>query len=81
MTDVEHLLAFEEIKQVKARYFRCMDTKDWEGFARVFAADAVMAYLFAAQGYPVTTGLFLTYLIIAVIGFREWLGKYRQQAR
>jgi nicotinamide mononucleotide transporter len=45
------------------------------------AADAVMAYLFAAQGYPVTTGLFLTYLIIAVIGFREWLGKYRQQAR
>jgi nicotinamide mononucleotide transporter len=45
------------------------------------SADAIMAYLFAAQGYPVTTGLFLTYLVIAVIGFREWLHQYRQQAR
>jgi nicotinamide mononucleotide transporter len=44
-------------------------------------ADAIMAYLFAAQGYPVTTGLFLTYLTIAVIGFREWLHQYRQQVR
>jgi hypothetical protein len=23
----------EEIKQLKARYFRCMDTKDWDGYA------------------------------------------------
>jgi nicotinamide mononucleotide transporter len=44
-------------------------------------ADAIMAYLFAVQGYPVTTGLFLTYLAIALIGFREWLRQYRQQAR
>jgi nicotinamide mononucleotide transporter len=44
-------------------------------------ADSIMAYLFAAQGYPVTAGLFLTYLTIAVIGFREWLHQYRQQAR
>jgi nicotinamide mononucleotide transporter len=44
-------------------------------------ADAIMAYLFAAQGYPVTTGLFLTYFAIALIGFREWLHQYRQQAR
>jgi nicotinamide mononucleotide transporter len=44
-------------------------------------ADSVMAYLFAAQGYPVTAGLFLTYLTIAVIGFREWLHQYRQQSR
>jgi nicotinamide mononucleotide transporter len=43
-------------------------------------ADAIMAFLFAAQGYPVTTGLFLTYLVIAVFGFREWLGQYRRQA-
>ncbi|MFI4866302.1 MAG: nicotinamide riboside transporter PnuC [Steroidobacterales bacterium] len=45
------------------------------------SADAIMAYLFAAQGYPVTTGLFLTYFAIALIGFREWLRQYRQQAR
>lgn len=43
------------------------------------SADAIMAYLFAAQGYPVTAGLFLTYLAIAVIGFRGWLHQYRRQ--
>jgi nicotinamide mononucleotide transporter len=42
-------------------------------------ADIVTAFLFAAQGYPVSAGLFLTYLIIAVIGFREWLHQYRRQ--
>jgi nicotinamide mononucleotide transporter len=41
-------------------------------------ADAIMAYLFAAQGLPATTGLFLTYMVIAIFGFREWLQKYRQ---
>jgi hypothetical protein len=29
----------EEIKQLKARYFRCMDTKDWDGMRQVFAQD------------------------------------------
>jgi nicotinamide mononucleotide transporter len=42
-------------------------------------ADAIMVYLFAAQGYPVSAGLFVTYLTIAVIGFRGWLQQYRQQ--
>jgi uncharacterized protein (TIGR02246 family) len=36
----ERLVAIEEIKALKARYFRTMDTKDWEGFAEVFAPDA-----------------------------------------
>jgi hypothetical protein len=36
------LEAIEEIKQLKARYYRCMDTKDWSGFAAVFAPDALM---------------------------------------
>jgi hypothetical protein len=40
MTDVERSIAIEEIKQTKARYFRCMDTKDWAGFEAVFAPDA-----------------------------------------
>jgi hypothetical protein len=39
MADVERLLAVEEIKQLKARYFRCMDTKDYAGFEAVFAPD------------------------------------------
>jgi hypothetical protein len=40
MTEIERLAAIEEIKNVKARYFRCMDTKDWAGFQAVFALDA-----------------------------------------
>ncbi|SRR5579875_1013731 len=42
MTDIERLIAAEEIKQLKARYFRCMDTKQWSGWEEVFTADAVM---------------------------------------
>jgi hypothetical protein len=37
----EKLAAIEEIKSLKARYFRCVDTKDWDGFKDTFAADAV----------------------------------------
>jgi uncharacterized protein (TIGR02246 family) len=29
----------EAIKQLKARYFRLMDTKDWAGFRALFTAD------------------------------------------
>ena len=32
----------EDIKRLKARYFRCMDQKDWDAWAQVFATDAVM---------------------------------------
>ncbi len=32
----------EAIKALKARYFRLMDTKDWDGLAGVFTADVVI---------------------------------------
>jgi uncharacterized protein (TIGR02246 family) len=32
----------EAIKQLKARYFRTMDTKDWAGMREVFADDVVV---------------------------------------
>jgi len=32
----------EAIKQLKARYFRTMDTKDWAGMRQVFTDDVVM---------------------------------------
>jgi len=38
---IVRLIAIEEIKQLKARYFRCMDTKDYAGLRQVFADDAV----------------------------------------
>jgi hypothetical protein len=44
MIEAEQLLAIEEIKQLKARYFRCMDTKDWAGFEEVFAPEATVDY-------------------------------------
>jgi hypothetical protein len=37
---VERLLAIEEIKQLKARYFRFIDTKNYAGLVDVFAPDA-----------------------------------------
>ena len=42
MDPVEQLQAVEDIKALKARYFRCMDTKDWDGFGDQFTTDAVM---------------------------------------
>jgi uncharacterized protein (TIGR02246 family) len=32
----------EAIKQLKARYCRLMDTKDWDGYRRVFTDDVTM---------------------------------------
>lgn len=31
-----------DICNLKARYCRCLDTKDWQGYAAVFADDAVL---------------------------------------
>lgn len=44
LSDVERLLAIEEIKNLKARYFRAMDTKDWDALGTVFAPDAVFDF-------------------------------------
>jgi uncharacterized protein (TIGR02246 family) len=32
----------EEIKKLKARYFRSLDSKDWETYAGVFAEDCIV---------------------------------------
>lgn len=39
MDTTEKLIAIEEIRQLKARYFRCVDAKDWAGYRDVFAED------------------------------------------
>ncbi len=38
----ERLLEIEAIKQLKARYFRLMDTKQWLPFSQVFTDDIVV---------------------------------------
>ena len=39
---LRRLLDIEEIKRLKARYFRTLDRKEWDGFGQVFAREAVM---------------------------------------
>jgi len=41
---LEQLLDIEAIKQVKYRYIRCLDCKEWEEMADCFTEDAVSAY-------------------------------------
>lgn len=58
----------EAIKQLKARYFRLMDTKDWAGMRAVFADDVVVDT--SASGGEVHTGadVFMAYLRQALDG-------------
>ena len=44
MDPLEQLLAIEEIKQLRARYFRFVDEKKWEDLAEVFTDDAEADY-------------------------------------
>jgi uncharacterized protein involved in type VI secretion and phage assembly len=39
---IEQLLAKEDIRDLKACYCRCLDTKDWDGLAALFLEDAVL---------------------------------------
>jgi hypothetical protein len=42
MTDVEVMKIIEDVRQLKARYFRFVDTKNWEGLATVFSRDSLL---------------------------------------
>lgn len=46
------LVALEEIKRLKHRYLRCVDTKDWAGLADTLTEDATAAYGTPAYGRP-----------------------------
>jgi uncharacterized protein (TIGR02246 family) len=52
----------EAIKQLKARYFRTMDTKDWEGMRTVFADDVVMDTTDSGGGVVSGADAFLAFL-------------------
>ncbi|NKQ54276.1 nuclear transport factor 2 family protein [Amycolatopsis sp. K13G38] len=40
VSDIERLVAVDEIKKLKARYFRFLDAHDWAAFAELFTEDA-----------------------------------------
>ena len=42
MDELSKLVAIEEIKKLKARYFRTMDTKDWDEYRKLFTDDAII---------------------------------------
>jgi hypothetical protein len=44
MTDVQTLLATEQIKVLKARYFNALDLKDWDALEDLFTEDASMDF-------------------------------------
>ena len=48
----EDLKAMDDIRQLKGRYFRFVDTKDWEGLATVFCREAMFDIRGAATGDP-----------------------------
>ncbi|MBS0387574.1 MAG: nicotinamide mononucleotide transporter [Proteobacteria bacterium] len=50
-----------------------------ENWCYWIAADVIMVFLFLRQGYVPTAGLFASYIIVAMFGFRAWLRRYRQQ--
>ena len=39
---MEEMMEIERIKQLKARYFRTMDNKDWKAMRQVFTDDVLM---------------------------------------
>lgn len=50
MVDLAHLADIEEIRQLKARYFRALDTQNWPEFRAVFTDDAVIGPI--ENGFP-----------------------------
>ena len=54
MDALEKLLAIEEIRQLEARRLRCIDEKNWLGYAACHAPDAV-SYTFQALGASETS--------------------------
>jgi len=44
MDSLQKLVEIEAIKQLKARYMRSLDTKDWEALAATFSPDAKSVY-------------------------------------
>jgi len=52
----------EAIKQLKARYFRTMDTKDWTGMRLVFTSDVVVDTTASGGGVVIGADEFIAFL-------------------
>lgn len=53
----------EAIKQLKARYFRLLDTKDWAGFRQVFTDDVAVDTTAAGGSVTTSADEFVAFLV------------------
>ena len=58
MDALQNFQAIDDIRLVKARYCRFLDTKDWESFTSLFTSDAMMDVQ-EDTGNPAITGVAL----------------------
>jgi uncharacterized protein (TIGR02246 family) len=58
----------EAIKQLKARYFRTLDTKDWDGYRQGFTDDVVMDTTESGGSLIIGADEFMAYLREALAG-------------
>lgn len=66
--NVETLIDIEQIKQVKARYFRFVDTKQWAELADLFTEDCEVRYGETEQDAWITGPVALIRLLQRAIG-------------
>src|SRR3954451_17076298 len=59
---MDDLADVEAIKQLKARYFRTMDTKDWAAMRQVFTDDVVMDTTESGGGLVTGADEFMAFL-------------------
>lgn len=56
MDTLAKLEAYDDIRTVKARYCRYMDTKDWVGMASIFTEDFVLDVEKIPASRPLSAG-------------------------
>lgn len=71
MNDVEHIKAIEEIKRIKAQYFRGVDTSDADLVRSILAEDCVLDYVGCCTD-PATGQDFLPAMNVVMRGLASW---------
>lgn len=71
-----YLDSFTTVAAVVATFM--VAKKVLENWIYWFIIDSVSVYLYAARGLPLYAALFVFYLVLIVIGFRQWLADWRK---
>ena len=71
-----YLDSFTTVAAVVTTYM--VAKKVLENWIYWFVIDSVSVYLYAARELPLYAALFVFYLVLIVIGFRQWLADWRE---